>query len=379
MILDDHHLRIKGNRQKEMKRNKMKLKSPSNTCCLTSYVCLVFIIILYMTSLCLAVTVHEVKLLSDSGKSDYVLSGEGVTLSCLFLIDPAEEVISLEWIRDTNNSIYLWRNIKNTVPYVSPLIRNHLNNTYNNSTSSFSLHLTNTSINLHGSYSCQLTSSKGTSSNEVFVIVIQDSNCQESAFNTHSDLVSCTEDVTFYCRGFFPKPSPVCGLYSDFTGSYIQSIPFDRIERQEEDGTYEVSLFRRFHAKDWIQFKKHKLSFRCFIIVMSTTWRRGIHHKLFGPVGCPDDPPNVRSGHYNLSRSEGETCWQTPKEGTKIKYSCDTGFDLLGPESLVCSPDGLWKESNNKVRDQFGERRTVCSKYTFLLFSCPLLQITLGL
>lgn len=44
--------------------------------------------------------------------------------------------------------------------------------------------------------------------------------CTESSWETHSDMVSCIEDITFYCRGMFPKPSPVCGIYNDHTGMY---------------------------------------------------------------------------------------------------------------------------------------------------------------
>lgn len=33
-------------------------------------------------------------------------------------------------------------------------------------------------------------------------------------------MVSCVEDITFYCRGMFPKPSPVCGIYNDHTGMH---------------------------------------------------------------------------------------------------------------------------------------------------------------
>lgn len=42
--------------------------------------------------------------------------------------------------------------------------------------------------------------------------------CKESSWETHTDMVSCVEDVTFYCRGMFPKPAPVCGIYNDVTG-----------------------------------------------------------------------------------------------------------------------------------------------------------------
>lgn len=107
-----------------------------------------------------------------------------------------------------------------------------------------------------------------------------------------------------------------------------------------EDGTYEISLFRRFFAKDWLNYPG-KLSFRCFIIVVSTTWRKGIHHKLFGDPGCPNQPPIVPHGYYNLTTGD-TTCWNTPKEGSRIRYHCQQEYELLGPESMLCK-NGSWK------------------------------------
>lgn len=43
---------------------------------------------------------HEVRLLSDSGKSDYALVGEGFALSCLFMLDPDEVIHSVIWKKD---------------------------------------------------------------------------------------------------------------------------------------------------------------------------------------------------------------------------------------------------------------------------------------
>lgn len=48
----------------------------------------------------LAVTVHEVRLLSDSGKSDYALVGEGFALNCLFMLEPDEVIHSVIWKKD---------------------------------------------------------------------------------------------------------------------------------------------------------------------------------------------------------------------------------------------------------------------------------------
>lgn len=107
-----------------------------------------------------------------------------------------------------------------------------------------------------------------------------------------------------------------------------------------EDGTYEISLFRRFFSKDWLKYPG-KLSFRCFIIVVSTTWRKGIHHKLFGDPGCPNPPPIVPNGYYNVTTGD-TTCWNTPKEGSRIRYNCNPDFELLGRESMICK-NGSWK------------------------------------
>lgn len=49
--------------------------------------------------------------------------------------------------------------------------------------------------------------------------------CKENSWETHSDMVSCIEDITFYCRGMFPKPSPVCGIYNDQTGELFPLPP----------------------------------------------------------------------------------------------------------------------------------------------------------
>ncbi|KAI1280405.1 hypothetical protein HDE_13378 [Halotydeus destructor] len=280
----------------------------------------------------LSVTVHEVRILSDSGKSDYVLTGEGVVFSCLFVIDPDEVIQSVIWEKD-KEQVYVLRK-DSTKPVALGVLEGHVDLT-NESPST--IEIKNVTIGMQGSYSCKVLTQRSKSQNEAFLNVIQDA-CQESSWETHTDMVSCTEDITFYCRGMFPKPSPVCGIYNDLTGSYILSIPFDRTEKMG-DGTYEISLFRRLHAKDWLDYPG-QLSFRCYIIVMSTTWRRGIHHKLFGDSGCPSTPLALPHGHYNVT-STGSTCWRTPKQGSVVNYACDADHDMLGPDTFICR-DGQW-------------------------------------
>lgn len=36
--------------------------------------------------------------------------------------------------------------------------------------------------------------------------------------------------------------------------------------------------------------------------------------------------------------------------GTSIKYSCDPGYALEGEESILCSPEGVWKPTVPKCK-----------------------------
>ena len=276
------------------------------------------------------------------------------------MLDANEALRGIRWLKssdDVNNvsqpshptlMIASWTNHSTSSSVIpSPDILPHFDAA---SSTPSTLVFKNASTSLHGSYACVVENSASvSSSNEVYVTIIQDSCSIEKSFETTSDKISCVEDITLYCRGFFPKPSPVCGLYNDVSGSYVQSVPFDRIEQSVIDGTYEISLFRRLHARDWLDYPG-VLSFRCFVIVMSTSWRRGIHHRLFeeSNTGCTKAPPEVTNGHYNYS-SQQLSCWSTPKEGSRITYTCNQGYGLFGPESLVCV-NGSWRETSSDAR-----------------------------
>ncbi|RWS16805.1 hypothetical protein B4U79_15852 [Dinothrombium tinctorium] len=203
-------------------------------------------------------------------------------------------------------------------------------------------------------------------------------------------MIDCEESITFFCRGMFPKPSPACGLYNDLTGTkkqrradkscficaqlkhlgtYIKALSFDRVEKRPDD-TYEVSFFRRFFARDYLEFRGH-MSFRCYIIIVSTTWRRGVHHKMFGDAGCVEKIPEIPNGYYNLTPER--TCWNTPRDGSRLAFGCNENYELVGESSFVCA-DGSWKPESNQtlphwmessdsaISDGSFKRQPVCSK-----------------
>ena len=338
------------------------------------------VILSLLLNRCYCVTVHEVRFLTDSGKTDFAIAGEGVTFSCLFVLDPRETIQSVIWYKDKER-VYLYHKDRQDPPIDLGILKGRIDLT-NRSPST--LIIKNTTKEMHGTYTCDVITAKGKSQNEAFLIVIVDA-CRESSWETTSNMVNCTEDITFYCRGMFPKPAPVCGIYNDVTGSYVQSVSFDHVEKME-DGTYEISLFRRLYAKDWLKHSG-QLSFRCFMIVMSTTWRKGIHHRLFGDSGCLQPPPNVSHGFYNITSET--TCWGTPREGSKLTYTCHQGFDLLGPASYTCK-NNTWKpipmsmRSLTNVSNKVFPRRiipkgpqiTVCNSSHCLTSASPLVFLT---
>lgn len=277
----------------------------------------------------LGVVVTEVRLLSDSNKTQYVLQGEGATLLCFFVLSPREELRRVLWFKD-GAEVYVWRRGRR------PLARNLFDKRVdlNNRSPSF-ISILSAHMSMQGNYTCKVETDAATSQNDFFLTVIVDS-CKEDSWTTFSDRVSCTETVELDCGGMFPKPSPACGVYNDQTGVYLNTVPFDRVE-PAANATYEVRLHRVFQVRDWLAFRN--LTFRCHIIVLGTDWRSGISHKLFGDAGCPPEPPEIVNGYYNVSGEE--TCWRTPAEGSLTRYYCLEGFELRGPRELVCR-NGSW-------------------------------------
>ncbi|XP_037278878.2 uncharacterized protein LOC119172017 isoform X2 [Rhipicephalus microplus] len=288
-----------------------------------------FLLLVTAVSGVLGVVVTEVRLLSDSNKTQYVLQGEGATLLCFFVLSPGEDLRRVLWFKD-GAEVYVWRKGRR------PLARNLFDKRVDLSNRSPSfITILSAHMSMQGNYTCKVETDLGTSQNDFFLTVIVDS-CKEDSWTTFSDRVSCTETVELDCGGMFPKPSPACGVYNDQTGVYLNTVPFDRVE-PAANSTYEVRLHRVFQVRDWLTFRN--LTFRCHIIVLGTDWRSGITHKLFGDAGCPPEPPEIVNGYYNVSGED--TCWRTPSEGSVTRYYCLEGFELRGPRELVCR-NGSW-------------------------------------
>lgn len=275
-----------------------------------------------------SVAVTEVRL-STSDAKPYVVQGESATLICQYVLESTEEVTEVEWEKE-GALVYLW------TLGDEPVSRGVLEGKVDLAESSpSSLTITKVHMDMQGTYTCRVRTNGKTAHNEMFLMVIVDA-CSESSWKTHTDMIECTEDLNMHCVGIFPKPSPACGVYSERTGKYLSSVPFDSVNVLH-NGTYEVSFNRRFSVKDWLG--QPDLSFRCYMIVLGTPWRTGITHKMFGDPGCEKSPPSIPHGHFNVSGDV--SCWGYPGEGSNAEYHCSEGYQLLGTALFVCS-QGQW-------------------------------------
>lgn len=186
----------------------------------------------------------------------------------------------------------------------------------------------------HGVWACHVASDRTESSSQVFMTVIE-SVCRESQWKTHSNMITCSEEISFFCEKMFPKPSPVCSLHDDATGRFVAAETFD-LNEQRPDGHFQVSIRRRYRAEDYVNATKPgQLSFRCHLVVLMTSWRLGIDYKLFGDAGCdPEQITTPANGHVSIMGEE--TCWRTPREGATLHVTCRDGYSLYGPQSFVC-------------------------------------------
>ncbi|XP_055925635.1 uncharacterized protein LOC129957369 isoform X1 [Argiope bruennichi] len=284
------------------------------------------IILISLLKEVLPITVTDVRLVSQL---PYVISGEPAVLTCHYITAPNEVVTEVEWEKD-GTLVYLWT--LDEPPVAKDVLEGHADLSVSSPST-----LTINSVNMHmqGTYICRVRTNGKTSQNDFFLMVIVDA-CQEGAWKTHTDMISCTETVSMHCIGIFPKPSPTCGVYADKSGRFLNSVPFDSVNKLA-NGTFEVSFNRKFEIKEWINHTD--ISFRCHMMFLGTPWRRGIVHKMFGESGCKEDPPRVQNGYYNMT--EEKSCWGFPAEGTRIQYHCEEGHKLLGTALYTCA-DGSW-------------------------------------
>ncbi|KAH9368906.1 hypothetical protein HPB48_004405 [Haemaphysalis longicornis] len=114
----------------------------------------------------LGVVVTEVRLLSDSNKTQYVLQGEGATLLCFFVLSPSEELRRVLWFKD-GAEVYVWRRGRR------PLARNLFDKRVdlNNRSPSF-ISILSAHMSMQGNYTCKVETDSATSQNDFFLTVI---------------------------------------------------------------------------------------------------------------------------------------------------------------------------------------------------------------
>lgn len=127
------------------------------------------------------------------------------------------------------------------------------------------------------------------------------------------------------------------------------------------NGTYEIAIQRRYSAANFSEYPG-QLSFHCHLLVLMTSWRMGIKYKLFGEAGCVTPPPAIDNA---TMASFGErTCWGTPRENSRVSYTCAQGYEIVGPHVLVCR-NGSW------VPDPVSQMNQVVSQMKELKLRMP--------
>ncbi|XP_037558231.1 uncharacterized protein LOC119435447, partial [Dermacentor silvarum] len=114
----------------------------------------------------LGVVVTEVRLLSDSNKTQYVLQGEGATLLCFFVLSPGEDLRRVLWFKD-GAEVYVWRKGRR------PLARNLFDKRVDLSNRSPSfITILSADMSMQGNYTCRVETDAGVSQNDLFLTVI---------------------------------------------------------------------------------------------------------------------------------------------------------------------------------------------------------------
>lgn len=127
------------------------------------------------------------------------------------------------------------------------------------------------------------------------------------------------------------------------------------------NGTYEIAIQRRYNAANFSEYPG-QLSFHCHLLVLMTSWRMGIKYKLFGEAGCVTLPPAIDNA--TMAVFGERTCWGTPRENSRVSYTCAHGYEIVGPHVLVCR-NGSW------VPDPVSQMNQVVSQMKELKLRMP--------
>ncbi|CAL1291619.1 unnamed protein product [Larinioides sclopetarius] len=283
----------------------------------------------------LGVVVSNIGLLSESNRTDYALQGEHASLHCHYQTAPDETVSSVRWEfkhrgSEESDEVYVWR------PNRRPVARGiFFGRTDVSNTDPSVIIIRQAHMDMEGKYRCVVQTNEMSGYTDFQLIVIVDA-CQENVWTTELDMDTCADTIYMHCVGLFPKPSASCGVYNGDTSTFLTSAPFDRIVTLR-NSTYEITLTNQYFIRDWTSYTN--IYFKCFFVIDGTSWRRGITYKLFGEYGCDPVPPQPGPGTYNMT--EEKSCWNRPREGAMVHYSCNSSKVLRGPETLVCR-NGSW-------------------------------------
>ncbi|XP_076347939.1 V-set domain containing T-cell activation inhibitor 1-like [Tachypleus tridentatus] len=116
------------------------------------------------------VGVSKVHLLSDSNKTEYILHGEGATITCHYILDPTENVTAIHWMKD-GEEVYVWR--LGQKPLSKGVLKGRVNE---NTLSTSTIEVKEAHMDMHGTYTCKVITNKGTAQNEKYIMIIVDYN-----------------------------------------------------------------------------------------------------------------------------------------------------------------------------------------------------------
>nr|XP_015928668.1 uncharacterized protein LOC107455558 isoform X2 [Parasteatoda tepidariorum]XP_042903860.1 uncharacterized protein LOC107455558 isoform X2 [Parasteatoda tepidariorum] len=271
--------------------------------------------------------------MTESNRTDYALQGEAASLHCNYQTAPDETVSSVRWEYKKRGSeesveVYVWRPNRRPVGKEIFFGRTDISNT-----DPSVIVIRQAHMDMEGKYRCIVQTNEMSAYTDFQLIVIVDA-CQKNVWSMNLDLDTCTDTIRMHCVGLFPKPSAECGVYNEDT--QLTNVPFDRIVTLR-NSTYEITLANEYHIKDWTSYTN--ISLKCYFVIDRTTWKRGITYKLFGDYGCDPIPPLPGPGTYNMT--EEKSCWNRPREGAIVHYSCNNTKTLRGPDTLICR-NGSW-------------------------------------